>query len=131
MTWDKLEYHTELKKINLSGYLVCLAWNPDLGPNDMPSWVDFALYEEVTKSDNGVPGYQVSDDSGYLETTENYEEALPVAQGFMKWDGCTQFSIEPLHYDDHRDIAKLFDTILQVRRECARITGNDAEDEYK
>lgn len=57
---------------------------------------------------------------------------LVVAEGFLKWDGCTQFRSDHVHVDDVVELEQFLAAIREARRLAAEAIGEeyDLSDEY-
>lgn len=89
-------------------------------------WVDFELFE-CTSYPTDNPDAWEFERKGAMEgwdTTPNLDEAQPVAEGFVKWDGCTQFDVASVHVDSKHGLLNLFHGIGEARRLCAEAMGD-------
>ena len=73
-------------------------------------WMDYKIYQQMgtAKNDDGtwIPIYG----EGMADNSEVMEDSTPLIEGFIKWDGCRQFSfwhheenVVQLHFDDLED----------------------------
>lgn len=84
-------------------------------------WVDFELFEVIgTDGDGGGPRlyHRRGSDHG-MDMTADLNEAESVAEGFIKGDGCTQFTVSAVHVDHRQDLENLLRAFARVRYECA------------
>jgi len=107
-------------------FTLCMYWRARGGPDgDQVLWVDFELFEVVR------PGTYRSRDRSRGETTRLGEAEL-AASGFVKWDGCTQFELGPVHVDGAAELDRLLWAVAEARRRCAlAMPGTDAAAEYE
>ncbi len=95
-------------------------------------WIDFEVF--------AVEGYETENPSARIfqkigETsnfpgTTDLDEAEPVAHGFVKWDGCTQFDMD-VHIDSKEQLEALFNAVLKARALAAdAMPGKMINDEY-
>lgn len=114
----------------IGSFTLRLYWTPDA--HGLVLLVGFELFEIV--------GHQADDESAVCfaggatiaDMTEDLDEAEPVASGFAKWDGCTQFEVAPVHVDDLQGLENLFHGISEARRRCAlAMAGTDIATEYQ
>lgn len=91
-----------------------------------PGWVDFEVFEVV------VMGTETEDvrwfhRKGYTscpgEETLNADEAETVAEGFVKWDGCTQWDVSSAHTDSTASMRNLCDAIQLARSRAIEVMG--------
>ncbi len=94
-----------------AGYVIRWAYE------DSPThWVDFAVFDVVGCTDDG-PCYLLPGWGSTMDSTQDIEQAGPMVEGFVKWDGCTQFSFpDGVHIDSLDDMADLFAAIEHARR---------------
>lgn len=78
-------------------------------------WVDFQVFSVAgCNAGDRRRVFQRADD-GF---THDYAEAEPVCNGFVKWDGCTQFEVDG-HVDDRDSLVQLLRAIEEARRLAA------------
>jgi hypothetical protein len=96
-------------------------------------WVDFELFE-VTSYEVADPSkllYELRDAVSSHDLTADLDEAGPAADGFVKWDGCTQFNVASVHVDSRKGLENLFHGIAEARRLCAlAMPWSDLHREY-
>lgn len=103
----------------LGSFTLRLFWT--LNDEGVTHWVDFELFEVASHpaEDPTRLEYERKGASSGMDTVESMDEAQPLADGFVKWDGCTQFNVAPVHVDSRRDLENLFHGISEARRLCA------------
>lgn len=102
----------------LGSWTLRLYWKP--WNDGRVGWVDFELFEvtALAGAANELE-YPQRGATRSTDVTSSLDEAEPTAQGFLKWDGCTQFSVEPVHVDSRGDLENLFHGISEARRLAA------------
>jgi hypothetical protein len=111
----------------LGSFTLCLYWKP-AGPDDpRVYWVDFELFEvHGVPHPEGKPAeYQRRDSDHGPDLVRDLDEAEVTAQGFVKWDGCTQFDVTSVHVDSKRQLERLFEAIGEARRRCAAVMSSN------
>lgn len=94
-----------------SGYVI--RWAFEETPTH---WVDFAVFSVVGCDESG-PMYPSPGAMSSMDTVSDIEEAAPTVEGFVKWDGCTQFSFpDAVHIDSRDDMDSLFEAIQYARQ---------------
>lgn len=118
----------------LGSFTLCLYWKPAESDDPRVYWVDFELFEV-----HGVPyperkpaEYQRRDSNNGPDLVRDLDEAESAAEGFVKWDGCTQFEVSAVHVDSKRGLDRLLTAIGEARRRCALAMGSnyDRPSEY-
>jgi hypothetical protein len=116
----------------LGSFTLCLYWTPN--DNGAISWVDFELFEVhgVPLPDEKPAEYQRRGSDMGPDLTRDLDEAESTAQGFVKWDGCTQFEVSAVHVDSKDQLDRLLAAIAEARRRCALAMGGnyDSPSEY-
>jgi hypothetical protein len=116
----------------LGSFTLCLYWKPN-DDGDI-SWVDFELFEVTgVPHPAGTPAeYQRRDSDHGPDLVRDLDEAESTAEGFVKWDGCTQFEVGAVHVDSKRQLDRLLAAIGEARRRCALAMGKyyDRPTEY-
>lgn len=85
-------------------------------------WVDFAIYEVIGQDLAGRHLYRLPDWRGAMDNTTEIDAAGPLIDGFVKWDGCTQWhQSEGAHIDDLGGLRQLFAVIELARRVAAEM----------
>lgn len=64
------------------------------------------------------------------DSTTDPNEAAAECEGFVKWDGCTQFTVDA-HVDSKESLWKLLAAIESARRECALEMGSAYMDRFE
>lgn len=102
----------------LGSWTLRLYWKP--WDDGRVGWVDFELFEvtALAGAANELE-YPQRGATRSTDVTSSLDEAEPTAQGFLKWDGCTQFSVEPVHVDGRGELENLFHGISEARRLAA------------
>lgn len=96
------------------------------------TWTDFVLCEVAAMhsgkaSDvDGVPMFDRKGSKSSLNRTENLDEAEPAAEGFIKWDGCMQFTSGHQHFDNRADVDRYAEALHRIRDKAIAV-GGDAE----
>jgi hypothetical protein len=100
-------------------------WSDVREDNGERMWVDFAIYEVIGNDHDGPNKkgrkfYQQKGASVSPMPVYDPEEAESLVEGFVKWDGCTQFTAD-IHVDsrDHLDI--ILSSIGRARQEAADV----------
>jgi hypothetical protein len=113
-------------------YLIRL-WSDVRDDNGQRMWVDFAIYEVIGCESGGKRRkfYNRKDSVTSPNPVYDPEEAESAVEGFVKWDGCTQFTAD-IHVDCKRHLDALLEMIGLAREGAAEIMGSawDAKDEY-
>jgi len=119
----------------LGSYTLCLYWKPASPDDDRVYWVDFELFEVIgLPHPEGKPAeYQRRGSHSSPDLVRDLDAAESAAQGFVKWDGCTQFEISAVHVDSKRQLDRLLAAIGEARRRCALAMGGnyDKPSEYR
>lgn len=115
----------------LGSFTLCLYWNPT-DDDDRVLWVDFELFEVTCLfGPAGTPYYPRRDATIGLDTVLSLAEAETAAEGFVKSDGCTQFTVGEVHVDSRAGLLQLLNAIETAREECAMaMPGSDVILEY-
>jgi hypothetical protein len=88
--------------------------------SEHPTWVNFLVFEIAGMGDK--PLYIAGLDGPSF--TEDIEQAVPQAHGFVKWDGCTQVDITDGHFCGLKDMEGLFGVIRRAREACVEFMGD-------
>jgi hypothetical protein len=108
-------------------------WSDVRDDNGQRMWVDFAIYEVIGCESGGERRkfYNRKDSVTSHNPVYDPEEAESTVDGFVKWDGCTQFTAN-IHVDDKDSLDTLLEMIGRAREEAAEIMGDawDAKHEY-
>lgn len=102
-------------------------------------WVDFQIFEIVgcDHEPYQAPGRKFFNRKGATSSPDpvyTYEEAQPIVDGFVKWDGCTQFEFpDGVHVDCKRHLEALFSAVGEARKAAAELMGPtwDCRREYE
>lgn len=83
--------------------------------------VDFEIVERCAQVEHEgqlVPRYPLGEDlvDGF---TEDPAKARPVVRGFLKWDGCMQFTVDDQHRDSFASLEDFGAALLEARRLAA------------
>ena len=93
--WQPAGRGIPLRFLHTENYVLWWAWEP----GDVERlWVSFAIYD-------------------VLDAT-SFATAEPVLDGFVKFDGCTQFNSPNIHVDSARQLAEIFSLIAWARGVC-------------
>jgi hypothetical protein len=78
-------------------------------------WLGFKVYKVLGKTENGVKMYNRDGYQSSPDPVEDRAAAQVAVSGSIKWDGCSDISIddEPLHFCG-RDNAEEFATLLSA-----------------
>lgn len=98
------------------GYLIRLFAAPDSADEDR-TWVDFQVIQ--------VFGESLF--AGAMHPVKDIEDAVVLAEGFVKWDGCTQFTVDA-HIDHKRELDAMFNAIGEARRLASEVLDGWDED---
>lgn len=101
-------------------------------PPDERYWIDWEVFEVLGVELNGerTRTFWKRGDTASLPGTTDLDEAEPVAEGMVKWDGCTQFTMDA-HIDGRTQLEGLFDAVLRARKLAARaMVGKMVNDDY-
>lgn len=104
----------------------------DKNADDETHWVDFKIYEVIGyDSETKQRHFHRDGSNNGADGTTSYDEADTAAEGFVKWDGCTQFGMIPIHADDKYDLIALFAAVLKARELAAEeMPGKEIQQEY-
>lgn len=115
----------------IGSYTLRLYWTP--WDDGRIGWVDFELFE-VTSFEPDDPTklfYERKGATSSMDLVDNLDEAETAADGFVKWDGCTQFEVSSVHIDHRKSLEGLHHAIAEARRLCAAaMPGSDVILEY-
>lgn len=116
----------------LGSFTLCLYWNPT-DDDDRVLWVDFELFEVTGIGDDGcILEYSRRGADTLPDFVSSLAEAESAAEGFVKWDGCTQFTVGDVHVDSRAGLLQLLNAIETAREECAMaMPGSDVILEYE
>jgi hypothetical protein len=99
------------------------------------TWIDFEVFE-VEGVDRFEPAagtprlFQEKGATSNYPGTSDLATAEPVAHGFVKWDGCTQFDMDA-HVDGREQLEALFKAVCHARKLAAEaMPGKMINDEY-
>jgi hypothetical protein len=115
----------------LGSFTLRLYWSP--WDDGRVGWVDFELFQVVGIDHpfTGKLSYERRGATSSMDQVENLDEAQPAADGFVKWDGCTQFDVASVHIDNRVGLEDLLHAIAEARRLCAlAMPGTDIFLEY-
>lgn len=98
--------------------MVIRLWADPHKDNGKIMWVDWALFEPLCVAAGGVREYTRRDAGNSLDTVTDMDEAAPIAEGMVKWDGCTQFNAD-IHIDSVGHLDDILDAIKTARRLAA------------
>lgn len=96
-------------------------------------WVDFQIFEVIGYDSDGEKRkfFNRKDAQSLPDPVYSYDEAEVVAEGFVKWDGCTQFDVGSVHVDSKEQLRALFVAIEKARELAAdEMPGMMINDEY-
>ena len=97
-----------------AGYLVRLYGD---AVNDNLTWVDFKIYA-FASIDADEPLF-----SGEMYPVPlDHAEVEVLAEGFVKWDGCTQFNAD-VHIDEESDLLLFNTALVETRRHARDLMG--------
>lgn len=89
--------------------------------------VDFLVVRVDGVADDGV---RLFSKDGRGRSTQNIDEADAETDGFVRWDGCTQFQMD-CHIDALTDLESALAAVAQARREAAKLLSHwDCSEEY-
>lgn len=112
-----------------AGYVVKLFWEPsETRVNGTPIWVDFEIVEIF-----GVvpePPGQKRLYSGENDPVSELGDAWPFINGFVKFDGCTQWWADCAHVDEAVDLDVLLGAIRLARHRALLAINEGAEQIY-
>jgi hypothetical protein len=95
----------------VGGHEVHWAWRAEDGK---VLWVDFAIFEVETVFEDGSRRYESLSTGAEASMVA---DAVPVATGFVKWDGCTQWSFpHGAHADSRAELECLHAAVAAARR---------------
>jgi hypothetical protein len=102
-------------------FTVLLRWDdPDGDHAPWPNWVDFEIVEAPEV--NGERRYRSRKDGTYSTDPEDSERII---NGFVKWDGCTQWWAECAHVDDESGQDALLAAVRIARAEAIDAMGKN------
>lgn len=106
-------------------YTVVWSWEPNSEGECI--WLDFEIYKLLgsAEANDGERAYNRKGSDYSPNPVYDLDEAQIEIKGFMKWDGCCQFTLEdpPAHLDSRHSLKAWLDVIDGVTAEAARRTG--------
>ncbi len=99
-------------------------------------WIDFQIFEVIGYDwGAGVKGrkfFNLKKSPRSPEPVYTYDEAAVIVEGFVKWDGCTQFDFpEGIHVDSKRHLDALFSAVCRARELASEaMPGKMINDDY-
>jgi hypothetical protein len=123
------EYLRDLARSHPEAANVRLWSDPVSENDDQFMWVDFEIIEVLGFEKDGRECYNRRDSSRSPDPLYELDNAEPIASGFVKWDGCTQFNAD-IHIDGRAHLEHLLEAIAEARRLAAELMGNLVGDEY-
>lgn len=94
-------------------------------------WVDFIIIHVAACNEaHTIKYYNKNVGDGPQDMTEKPDEAVIDCSGFVKWDGCTQFSIEHIHIDDRSNFELFVTALLLARELAASIMTTETSNDY-
>lgn len=95
-------------------------------------WVDFQVFGLVGEQSDGTFLYPRKDAISSMDLVEDLAQAETEADGFVKWDGCTQFAVGHVHIDHVDQLDRLFESIKLARFEAAQLMADkDIMEDYR
>lgn len=90
-------------------------------------WVDFKVFHVAGSNIDGTEKLL----AGENHPVKSYDLAEPDAEGFVKWDGCTQFAVDG-HVDNRQELTSMFAAIERARSAAAELMPEqDIANEYR
>lgn len=81
-------------------------------------WLDYEAYKMTASSDERM--YERKGAQDGFAMTSNIEEAEVTISGYVKWDGCTEFTLNNTHFCGRADLKETLDLLLFIH-DFARI----------
>lgn len=106
----------------------------DTKENDETYWVDFEIFEVIghdgSRENPGRKFFNKKDSMTSPNPVYEYDEAESIVEGFVKFDGCTQYDMN-VHIDSREQMDFLFTAISKARQLAAEeMPGMMIRDEY-
>lgn len=107
----------------------------DTWDDGQTGWVDFEIFEVIghdgTHENPGPKFFNKRDSRTSPNPAYSYDDAEVIAEGFVKFDGCTQFNMGHVHVDSREQLEMLFKAIEKARELAAdEMPGMMIGDEY-
>lgn len=81
----------------------------------------FWLFEvEAWDHPSGQCNYLIRDSAG-MEWTPHLDETDPIADGFIKWDGCHELSMDQMHFCGISDSAEFFAMLTRTFEKAVEV----------
>lgn len=83
-------------------------------------WLDFKAYEVTSRSVPGnAPTFRKRSDLMTVpadQFADSVDDAEPEIEGFVKWDGCCEMSIEKQHFCGAGDVADFAKVVQEIHK---------------
>ena len=86
-------------------------------------WADVEVFELIA-SREGNPCFQKKDGNG-ADFTESLDEAEQYLEGFVKWDGCSEFTHSHVHWCGPEGYNKHFKLLKHIYEKAMELMGRD------
>lgn len=97
-------------------------------PSSTYHWCDFAIYEAVGHEvDDESPLFELKGRRSSAECTAWSNACEPTMTGYIKWDGCTEFSASAHFCDAAESYAKLSDVIQETMLRAHRLMSGQCD----
>lgn len=92
-------------------------------------WADVKAFE-ITGYENGAPLFGRLDARSSADTTGDVSEAEAYLEGFVKWDGCSEFGLGHVHWCGPDAYKKHFRLLEYVYRRAFELMGRHPEEDW-
>lgn len=94
------------------------------------TWLDFVAYEAIAEGVHPDPGkkwFERKGGRGGLVQTDNPDEAEEVVSGYIKWDGCAEYTMAHQHFCGADDVKKFANGLIAVHRMALLLPSIDMD----
>ena len=113
-TWKPLGTPTKIRLGDIDTFTI--RWARAENDDGKCRWVDFAIYQVTMVEEDGRPLHPIPNAPSNMEVTDDIDKAGPLVEGFVKWDGCTQWSMpDGGHVDGRRAYEAFLDALDEAR----------------
>jgi len=88
-------------------------------------WVDYKAYQCTAIGENGKE-FDCCLESGEIVPTYELDKAEVTVEGYVKWDGCTEFSINQTHQCGLDMVEELAQLIYWLYRRCLQFIAEES-----
>ncbi len=87
------------------------------------TWTDFEAFGPTYADDRS---FERKGSGNGLDRVESLDDAEPQVTGYVKWDGCTEFSCNP-HFCGRGSVAAFAELLTQIHDLAGKLMGRDPE----